>query len=241
MIGRISNRLYENATSPVPSDLGLFKAANERKVQNRKLNLDLNQRVMKNTSRSSAIVNSKRTFQSQDQKLSNRSGLDRPKSQQIIYHAPASGQATERADDVYGAKDNTQRGSTAKSHSRSRSQFSSHRSLTDNNSKPTAAQTISRPTSAYQIIGGTSRPQPQPHTRRDLSDSGSRNGMQGVSQTHFKQKLRQTLGPRSHTRNQTANENVYANNFGRSDSNQDVKDALLEAVSTKEARKSSND
>ena len=31
-INKFCNRLYKNETSPVPSDLGLFKAANQRKV-----------------------------------------------------------------------------------------------------------------------------------------------------------------------------------------------------------------
>lgn len=45
MINNTSNRLYNNSTSPVPSDLGLFKAANQRRVKNRKLNSDLVQRL----------------------------------------------------------------------------------------------------------------------------------------------------------------------------------------------------
>ena len=45
MIDSISCRLYENPTSPVPSDLGLFQAANQRKVKNHKLNKDLLERV----------------------------------------------------------------------------------------------------------------------------------------------------------------------------------------------------
>lgn len=53
MIDNISKRLYQNTTSPVPSDLGLFKAANQRKVEHHKLNMDLIQRVENNATNSS--------------------------------------------------------------------------------------------------------------------------------------------------------------------------------------------
>lgn len=56
-INQISNRLYCNENSPVPSDLGLFKAANQRKVRNRKLNMDLIQRLEQSSSSSRGSSN----------------------------------------------------------------------------------------------------------------------------------------------------------------------------------------
>jgi len=87
MIDRTSARLYDNATSPVPSDLGLFKASNQRKVEKRKLNMDLIQRLQQQTSNSSggAASNENRSLSASYKSAASGSGQkQRQRLQSVI-------------------------------------------------------------------------------------------------------------------------------------------------------------